>query len=324
MKALLRVALLFAAAANTMTAGFATQEDKIEADARRRMEEYRALGIGEVLPDGYEFDWEQFLDTMPFVRRRMSGGGTGRVLVIPDDEVDAAKLMAVMEDMTIMARIFDKKLEEKGIGKDYEWYGGGGFFEWAPVTRGIYLGGYGALFLKKVDFPLLGPAEAEEEKEEAEEEADPVWQKTKWEMYFGRDVSTRRQRKRSTKEYDARKVEALKEAVLESLRHASNIRNLGAEDWIIVSTVSDCGLGRVVKTSAVNISHDEKIARATVETGGRPGELSLSPAAVMTMRVRKSDVASLAEGEIGFDEFCEKVKTIFVPAGGYGDRRSPK
>jgi hypothetical protein len=331
MKPLLRGILLLAAA-NLVTAGLAVEEESAEDSVTRieqlvqRDKEVRNRMRHEVLPEGYEFDWEKLLDDMPFVKRTMSSGGVGRVLVIPEDEVDAAELMAVMEDMTIMARILDKKLEEEDLGKDYDWYSGGSFFEWTvPVTRGIYLGGYGAFFLRKVDFPLLGPAEAEEKKEEAEEEADPVWQKTKWEMYFGRDVSraARSRRQRKAREYSDEKVEALKEVVLESLRHASNIRNLEAEDWIIVSTVSECGFGQVLKTSAVNINREEKIVTTAVEMGGTPGELSLSPAAVMTMRVRKSEVDSLAEGEIGFDEFSEKVETVFVPAGGYGGGSYP-
>jgi len=349
MKSLSRVVLVLAVV-NLATAGLAAEQEDAQRDVDQEGETQRQVLAAALQGEFSKIEEQdqitameelaglargrpelaQLFQEIPLFRRMISGAGGGRVLVIPEDQVDAAKYMAIMEDMTIMAGIFDRKLKEEDLSEEYDWYRDSGLFEWTvPVTRGIYLGGYGALFLKKVDFPLLAPDEAEEKKEEAEEEEDAVWQQAKREMYFGSDISrgTRDRRQRKTKEYDARKVETLKGALLESLRHASNIRNLSPEDLIIVSVVSEGGSGQVLETSKVYMSGDEKIVTTSVRRGlkmpGVPEELGWSPGAVITMRVKKSDVDSLAEGEIIFDEFCEKVQTILTPAGGYGGGSYP-
>ena len=94
------------------------------------------------------------------------------ILVIPLDEIKAEDLAAITEDIGIMCRVLDKKLEQEArittrrtllpFGDNTE-------------TEGIYLEGYGALFLLNVNFPLVPPPETKKE-EQPKEEGDAFWE----------------------------------------------------------------------------------------------------------------------------------------------------
>jgi hypothetical protein len=97
------------------------------------------------------------------------------------------------------------------------------------------------LFLKKVNFPLSPPVEPNAI-EKIKEDYDWVWEQTRRQMYFRRDLFEQRHHKRKSREqYDAEKVETLKRTLIEALRHAANIRNPEDDDfdWVIVTVVGE-------------------------------------------------------------------------------------
>lgn len=172
--------------------------------------------------------------------------GEGKVLVIPAAEIEMQDLATIMEDMSVMSRILDKKLDLSPAG----FLGGGGglrggyYGQWffsqdSCATKGIYLDGYGALFLMKMDFRLSPPAETQE-KEEIEDDIDPVWEQTKQEIYAPKDAKWRRRKSDSSAEkYDAEKVEELKRNLIKTLKHAANIRNLKPDQWVIRPSLAE-------------------------------------------------------------------------------------
>jgi hypothetical protein len=222
-------------------------------------------------------------------RSTLQHSGAGRVLVIPAAETNVECLVTMMEDMSVMSSILDKKL-----GRSHEvsgrFYGSFGFssgfpFSWGSRgTEGIYLDGYGALFLIKVDFPLAPVPEAVEEEIE-EEPADLVWEQTRQEIFEPMDVRGKRDyfRHEEEREYDAEKVEELKDKLIKALKHAANIRNLKPEEWVILTVVGGGGqaigvLGSIsIVTKSPNIVADSPL----------PIEAGFSSPTVLVIRVKK-------------------------------------
>ena len=182
------------------------------------------------------------------------------VLVIPAGDMDAQRLAETVEDMKIMSHIFEKELAEADMlpgGRSW-------VFFWrrsGNEPRCIYLEGYGAVFLMEVDFPLLPVPEPQSLK--AEEGTDPVWEEARRQLsvseedeYFDYDSD-------EEVEYDADKIQDLKSKLIRNLKHASNIRNLPVQEWIVIAIN---GSGR--DSADIHISTDYRGVRGI---GGRAG-----------------------------------------------------
>jgi len=238
--------------------------------------------------------------------------GAGRVLVIPTEETRGQDIITIMEDLNVMSRILDKRLEDADLGRDCDWFYGSSFLEWnMPVTKSIYIEDSGVLFLKQVDFPL-SPPDKPKGGDKGAEDFDPVWEQTRREMYFGRNAWRQRHKKRSKEEYDAKKVEDLKMTLLQTLRHTANIRNLEPDKWIIVTVIGSGESGGftvgTLKSKSAVIVHDQDTKTVRTVAAPSPGEAGFSSPTVLTIRAEKSDVDDFAEGNIDFDEFREKVQ----------------
>ena len=176
-------------------------------------------------------------------------GGTGTVLVIPSEQTRTEDLITINEDMGVMSRIFEKNLEQARIETargnifpsrqdSFSMLLGGG----RGGIQSIYLQGFGALFLMKVDFPLTPPPDMQDDEKEINkaEQGDPVWQQTKREMYEPENVDRRRRTDRPEEKYDAEKVKNLKTILIKALKHAANIRSLKPDESVIL-TVTGSG-----------------------------------------------------------------------------------
>ena len=193
--------------------------------------------------------------SMPPIIMTQNYGGAGSVLVIPAGQINPEDLAAVMEDMTVMSRIFDKKLTGSNMLDSRS------FGRRSSVTEGIYLQGYAALFMMKVDFPLLAPPESPKE-QKTQQDIDPLWEQTKREIYEPQGSrSSRSSRTRrggggindsSAVKYDADKVEELKRKLINELKHAANIRNLQPDESIII-TVTGCIIPGVIILQTIRI-----------------------------------------------------------------------
>lgn len=163
--------------------------------------------------------------------------GRGRVLVIPTTETKQESLLAIWEDMYVMAHIFDKKAKEprmiRGVFVDFgEFFGRDG-----RDTEAIYLEGFGALFLMEVDLPIsAAPKPKEKEAEKTEEDVDPVWRQAQDEAFLSKAARTGAE-SGSQARYSPEKFEELKKELIKALKHAANIRNLKSDECIILTVI---------------------------------------------------------------------------------------
>jgi len=245
------------------------------------------------------------------INARAQQYGGGKVLVIPTAEIQPQDLVTMMEDMTVMCRIFDKRLEQSNLvsGRfttDSRIILPMPFSQDSRSTGAMYIQGYGALFLTRVDFLLSPPPEAPEEKETKEEDVDPVWEQMKQEMYEPEDVSRRRRTgERPEEKYDAEKVEELKETLIKSLKHAANIRALKPDESVILTVTGKAGQSSPFVTRLYKSGDSKYIA---TESAGA-GSVSLSPT-VLTIRAKKLDIDAFAEGKLSFEKFTEKTQLL--------------
>ena len=261
-----------------------------------------------------------------------------QTLVIPSSgDIEAEVLATTVEDLSVMARILDKTLERELGAIDpfpggYGRYGGLGsaIGRGRSGVQGIYLQGYGALFQTNVKFPLAAPPAKEEEKTTVE--AETVWVQTKGEMYGPWPELL--PSARSEIQYDAEKVEKLKKVILETLKHAANMRNVKPTESIAVAVLGGETIGPVVTTRTTitgpmfpggpgvgGVGGRMPTTRGpagAVGTGRPPTPAKPRPAlgglrqeTVLTIHVKKADVDAFAEGKLTFDQFREKA-TIFA------------
>jgi hypothetical protein len=153
------------------------------------------------------------------------------------------------EDLSVMARLIDKALDQ-GLGEDMPpvklnlpmLYTSSG-----RSVRAMYLEGFGALFMVKVNFPVVAPPKVETRPEPASTNSE--WDQVKTELREQDEQETDRIAPTldlTRGEFDASQVESLKKALLQSLKHASHIRTLKPDEFVAVS-VFGSDLGEVLK-----------------------------------------------------------------------------
>ena len=243
------------------------------------------------------------------LRRSFSYSGAGTVIVIPTSEMKAEDLATIIEDMTVMARIIDKQL-----GQDqpkHIWFSGDFLGQSSRMAETMYLQGYGALFLKKVDFPLSPQTTLkEEEKEIQKEDVDPVWEQMRREIYEPQE-DRRRRTEGEEEKYDAEKVENLKTNLIKALKHAANVRSLKPDESVIL-TITGSGDSSIFATIAIAgdsrvIVQDKKTAGMRIVTPTLPSHLESPSPSVLIIRAKKSDIDAFAKGDLDLDKFRERV-----------------
>jgi hypothetical protein len=250
----------------------------------------------------------------------MSRSGAASVLVIPTAEIKTEDVVAMTEDMSVMSRIFETNLEQAHIATSrgglfvssrdpFSMLLGGG------AIQSMYLEGYGALFLVKVDFPLSPPPQVVEEPEtKKEQEGDSVWEQTRRQMYEPQEVAVRRADQPEQK-YDAEKVENLKTTLVKSLKHAANIRCLKPDESVIL-TIAGSGES-AGNTTMITTRREIEVNRRTtgvrlpVAVGtGMPSQIML------VIRAKKSDIDSFAKGDVDYEQFRQRTGVFTCPCLG--------
>jgi hypothetical protein len=283
---------------------------------------------------------------------RSQAGSGNTVLVIPSEQTTTQDLITINEDMNVMSRIFEKNLEQERVttvGSSIfipgrrERYGA-----LLGSNRGqiqsMYLQGFGALFLLKVDFPLSPPPDEKKEQPETQkaEQGDPVWRQIRQEMYEPEKISRDRRKDRQESKYDAEKVENLKTTLIQTLKHAANIRCLEPDESVILTVV---GSGESTGVSIVTASGAP--GQVVVVQKGPDGaktqkliqgnsldvleDIGFSSPVILVIRTKKSDIDEFSKGDLDFDKFRQRVKLLTYPVLGgrdliddiYGDYSDP-
>jgi len=270
-------------------------------------------------------------------------GRTGgrKVLVIPDSDVKPEELNAITQDLQVMSHIFDEKFREprtiKGVFTDF-----GDFFgRDSRATEAIYLQGYGVLFLMEVNFTFSPPPKAQEkESKKTEEDVDPTWQRAKQKIFSPRGLGGASEFV-SEERYSAEKFDQLKKELIETLKHAANIRNLKPDEWVILTVI---GHGRqpgefyedyyrsAAPRSNYSSSYSTSSQSSSSEGGGYAasrssgvaggyggmggyhmggmgsyGKMGLPSTTILTIRAKKSDVDEFAKYD-DFEVFSKKMQ----------------
>jgi hypothetical protein len=159
----------------------------------------------------------------------------------------------------------------------------------SPETEAIYLENYGMVFKLKVDFPLLLMGGEDHPAQQPEQDMqDEVWLQNKNQLKGLEELEDKHE---SSAAFDPEKVELLKEKLIRTFKHATNIRNLKDDDRIIfvVSGHVDGKPGRF---------YGEAIE----------GDITV-PTSVMTLQAAKKDVDAFG-ATLDLDTFSKKVSIV--------------
>jgi hypothetical protein len=138
-------------------------------------------------------------------------------------------MLKLAEDLEVMSRIIDKTLtgsfpDHYKVARTFTSIGS------HQGCQGIYLKGYGAVFMTSIGFPV-----SERKTAEGKTAPDDLWQRTRYEIIGVPGAMSLISRGDSGK-YEPEKVEQLKEELLKLIgTYAHNIRQLGANENIVVA-----------------------------------------------------------------------------------------
>ena len=229
-------------------------------------------------------------------------------LVLRSSAGDETSVANMMEDLTVMSRIIHKNIARGGSRERQESASGITLSAFGSSRRPntYYLDGYGAVFLVSVKFPLVPPT-TKEERAKDEKAVDTDWEQTKMEMYGPRASSRAWVFGTSPDappvEYDADKVERLKNDLTEALKNATNIRNLKSDEYVTVA---------VIGTESSPPMTTKRVKKVRTNRGGAgqnndvddvafavaaAGDPVLHRQTTLTVRVRKSDADAFAKQE---------------------------
>jgi hypothetical protein len=341
--------IIFFVAVNLITAGFALAQDA--ADEASREEAVAAQKEAEIAAKAAEKEVKNAEEKIKAAMKQVKAAQkqielripkievavphipllghshSGAVLVVPAAELKPEDLAAITEDMTVMSRIFDNKLSQARLTTAR----GSLFVGFDPfsmhssgTTEAIYLEGYAALFLMKVNFPLSPSPEAQEEKKTEVEDTDPLWTETKQEIYAPEEADRRRRTgDRPEEKYDAEKVEELEKTLIKTLKHATNIRTLKPDQLVILTVIGDRSQSGITTVTRSRIFRGRSTGRSSRVILPEPGaEAGSFLPTVLTICAKKSDIDAFAKGELSFDQFRELTR-MFTSYAKVGKEDSP-
>ena len=262
-----------------------------------------------------------------------------RILFVPSDDIDSKDITETKEDILVMAEILDERFREprliEGVLRDF-----GDFFgRDNKQTEAIYIQGYGVIFIMNVDYQFPSLSQSDQEAKPDSRSTDQTWEQARQRVLSAGSKESQS----SAGEYEKQMVNILKTELLRTLKYASNIRNLQADEWVILSVSGNSGqstpISEVIGTGYGNGIYGGGSYGGSYGgygrgyggygggsmyggTGGYGAGMrggygnygALLPSSrefnMMTMRVKKSDVDAFASEAIDFEQFCEKVQIL--------------
>ena len=259
------------------------------------------------------------------------GSRSSRTLVIPQGDFSPEKLADAEEDLNVMALILEKAVEQrtddkKAMGIDLLTSSSSGM-------KNLLIEGHGAIFFLKTKIALLPPPTPKKEETKTKESTTSEWDEARQQLYGPSDIEKHVQNVvrhatlnfSSSEEYDADKVQRLKDSLTDALKSASNIRNLkGDETVTVVVTSSSSSLyvhevRNVIEETRRGGSGGSSSSGRSGGEGGRGGSriyvkdvpedrVESRSASRLLLQAKKSDIDSFAKGKLTSDAFRDKVK----------------
>jgi hypothetical protein len=270
----------------------------------------------------------------------------GEVLVVPTTAVALEKFAETAEDMRVMLDILREKLNEprtiSGVLYDY-----GDFFgSTGRTVEALYIQGYAAIFMMRMDFSFSPPAPQGRVDAPKQEAVDPVWQRARQRLYQPPDPRKGAgSRPGGPGEMD---FNQFKDDLLRTLKHAANIRNMEPNEWVILTVIGQSGeagppgfygggmrggmggmgmggfgggtmggtVGGYGSASGGYSSggfYSSSNSYSSVSGGRSIGRRAAAPtagAAVLTLQAKKGDIDAFAKGGLDVEQFQQKVKVF--------------
>ncbi len=235
-----------------------------------------------------------------------AGPDARRIEVIPSDSATEDAIRQSRDDLAVMATILGRAANpDRGRRSDLlvelkDWRVGGG-----RDLEAIQIEGYGAIFFLGVEYPLVAPSAPEEKPAEAKSSRDTTWEKTRRELLGpggepADDDPDMEPDAPPARAFDPNRVAQLEQRLKEALRHAANLRGLGAEDWIVLQVTGPGPDSRPGKSSASGSPVDRYGRLGFVRRGGGSTQLVL--------RIRKSAADKFSGGGTSLAEFVKEIK----------------
>ncbi len=239
------------------------------------------------------------------------------VVVIPVEEMDAAAVNRIVMDLSVMSRILERgvrelpALNEDVMMRELQGIYGDDYLRFGAVRTGprilrssngqprpMYIGGYGAVFSLQVDFPLVPPPEMTEQDQTAEP-ADQVWAQAQRELLDPQGATRLQRGAPQAEPYRQEVVEGLKNALIDALKHATNIRDLEAEAWLTILVQGPAPTAQGLPADSPNDEPLPPLAgpRSTART-------------LLTLRARKADIDLYAKGQLDDAQFQQRVQIV--------------
>lgn len=221
------------------------------------------------------------------------------VLIIPSGQKDSEAIDEIMEDGKIMSQIISEAIPPAQGQSPFKGYIGSALYDVfgsAGQISCLYIEQYGMIFVRQVDYPLL-PFEKVEYQPQQDKDTDKVWQKAKRTVQ-GETVSDEDEQDIKSS-YDPVRVEQLKQNLIGSLKHASNIRRLPAEEYIVIAIRYNAPPRRD--------SYPKRPVLLDLSQESQPARPQSSS---MIVRAAKKDIDQFADEEIDDAEFKKRVEVI--------------
>ena len=183
----------------------------------------------------------------PYGAQARSTGQTAsrNVVVIPGAEVKAEDFEQTMEDMRVMLYILEGRFREESSRIDTLFMDYGDFFNRdRQAAKAVYIQDYGVVFLMEVDFPLVFPPEPQQRQEPGSEQddADPIWRQARDEL-LAHGVSGEGVFSNTRAETIGERAERLRTDLMKTLKHASNIRHVKPDEYVVLTMMGWHGGG---------------------------------------------------------------------------------
>jgi len=263
---------------------------------------------------------DRLLANLPYAR--LGAASPPPLFVVPAREMTVEELTEISEDITVMGRILENRLRQANLLPDAQ---GLEVF----VTRGyraafgrdgnvpphMYLQGYGVVFAINVDLPLApGPHVETEELIEPADESDPVWVRTREELYQPQRPKRRSAAEEAAPKYSAERLETLKTTIINTLVHAANMRHLSADEAMVVTITGPTTLrAELAKRKIVGGPQAGPEDWLNLLQGEIAGIPVTGSSTALTIRAKGSDIKALAQGDLTDEQFRQRVQVISHP-----------
>lgn len=263
---------------------------------------------------------DRLLGALPY--GRFGAPPTPAILVVPAREIPVDEFTEILEDLAVMSRIFEDRLrqadllpEKHGLNlfatRGYR----AAFAGAGDLPRPLYLQDYGVLFFINVDLPLApGPHVETEELVQPADEGDPVWVRTREELYQPQRPKRRSPAEDTAPKYSAERLETLKTTIINALVHAANMRHLSADEFIVVTLTGPTTVrGDVARRTIVVEPQARPEDWLALLQGEMAADAGTSSSTALTIRAKSADISTLAKGELTPDQFRQRVQVLSHP-----------